>query len=126
MVIAQKAHTGRTAKGGNVFVPRGKRLYEAAREPVMTRIGEHTLLRERMKGGHTKTRLQQTATANVFDPKKKGFVKATIKIVTENKANRNYVRRNIMTKGAVIDTSLGKARITNRPGQEGQINAVLI
>ena len=29
-------------------------------------------------------------------------------------------------KGAIIETSAGKARITNRPSQEGQINAVLI
>jgi small subunit ribosomal protein S8e len=32
----------------------------------------------------------------------------------------------VMTKGAVIETSAGRAKITNSPGQEGHINAVLI
>ncbi|MEK6848627.1 MAG: 30S ribosomal protein S8e, partial [Nanoarchaeota archaeon] len=41
-------------------------------------------------------------------------------------ANRHFIRRNIMTKGSVIDTELGKARITSRPGQDGVVNAVLI
>jgi small subunit ribosomal protein S8e len=31
-----------------------------------------------------------------------------------------------MNKGAIIDTKLGKAKITSRPGQSGNINAVLI
>ena len=46
--------------------------------------------------------------------------------VVENPANRHFVRRNIMTKGTVIETEKGKARITSRPGQDGTINAVLI
>ena len=36
------------------------------------------------------------------------------------------VRRNILTKGAIIETDAGKAKITNRPGQEGTVNAVLV
>ena len=52
--------------------------------------------------------------------------KATIKMVVENKANKDFVRMNILTKGAIIETDLGKARIINRPGQEPQINAVLV
>ncbi|MEM2426420.1 MAG: hypothetical protein QXE83_05420 [Archaeoglobaceae archaeon] len=31
-----------------------------------------------------------------------------------------------MTKGAIIQTEIGKAKVTNRPSQEGIINAVLI
>ena len=44
----------------------------------------------------------------------------------ENKANQHYVRRSILTKGAVIKTEIGDARITNRPGQDGVINARLL
>ena len=126
MVIAQKAHGGRTASGGRVFVPRSKKLYETGRDPTNVRVGTHKLSHNRTKGGHTKTRLAITSIANVYDPKKKTFTKATIQLVSANTANRNFVRRNIMTKGAVIDTNLGKAKITNRPGQEGQINAILV
>ena len=49
--------------------------------------------------------------------------KATIKTVTENPANIHYVRRNILTKGAVVDTDLGQVRVTSRPGQSGSFGS---
>ena len=49
-----------------------------------------------------------------------------IKTVIESPDNRHYARENVLTKGAIIDTEAGKARITSRPGQEGVVNAVLI
>ena len=64
--------------------------------------------------------------ANVLDPKTKKVKKAKIKVVVENKANVNFVRRNIITKGSVVNTKLGKVRVTSRPGQEGFVNGVLI
>jgi small subunit ribosomal protein S8e len=64
--------------------------------------------------------------ANVADPKS-GTTK-TVKIITvrDNPANPFYARRNITTKGAVIETELGDAVVTSRPGQEGIVNAVLV
>jgi small subunit ribosomal protein S8e len=44
----------------------------------------------------------------------------------ENPANKNYIRRNILTRGAVVMTELGKAKITSRPGQDGEVNAILV
>jgi small subunit ribosomal protein S8e len=52
--------------------------------------------------------------------------KVLIETVEENVANPNYVRRNLLTRGAVIRTEIGRARIISRPGQDGVINAVLI
>jgi len=52
--------------------------------------------------------------------------RAKILSVIENKANPNLVRQNIITKGCIIETEIGKARVTSRPGQHGIINAVLI
>ncbi|HDN05822.1 MAG TPA: 30S ribosomal protein S8e, partial [Candidatus Bathyarchaeota archaeon] len=46
--------------------------------------------------------------------------------VIRNPANVDYDRRGVITKGAIIETSLGLARVTSRPGQNGVINAVLI
>jgi small subunit ribosomal protein S8e len=46
--------------------------------------------------------------------------------VEKNTANPNYVRRNLLTKGAIIKTELGSARIVSRPGQDGIINALLL
>ena len=34
--------------------------------------------------------------------------------------------RNILTKGAFVETNLGKVKITSRPGQDGNMNGILI
>ena len=52
--------------------------------------------------------------------------KAEIINVEETPQNRFLARQNRLIKGAIIETSLGRARITNRPSQEGAINAVLL
>ena len=78
----------------------------------------------RGNGGIRKRALLSCDEVNVFDGKK--YHKVKIMNVVDNKANRHFVRRNIMTKGAVIKTEIGDAKITSRPGQEGAINAVLI
>jgi small subunit ribosomal protein S8e len=46
--------------------------------------------------------------------------------VVESPADVNYVRRNIITKGAVVETDIGKVRLTSRPGKDGVLNGVLI
>jgi small subunit ribosomal protein S8e len=46
--------------------------------------------------------------------------------VLENSANRNYVQRNFLNKGAIVQTELGAARVTSRPGQDGVVNVVLL
>ena len=46
--------------------------------------------------------------------------------VVENGADPNYVRRNILTKGAIVETNLGRVRITSRPGMDGVISGVVI
>ncbi|MCI4362340.1 MAG: 30S ribosomal protein S8e, partial [Thermoplasmata archaeon] len=40
--------------------------------------------------------------------------------------NPNYVQRNIVTKGAILETELGLVRVRSRPGQDGVVNAVRI
>jgi len=64
--------------------------------------------------------------ANLTDQKTKKSSKVKITSVVDNPANRNFVRRNIITKGAVVETEKGRARVTSRPGQDGLVNAVLI
>ncbi|MDO5821049.1 MAG: 30S ribosomal protein S8e, partial [Methanobrevibacter sp.] len=33
---------------------------------------------------------------------------------------------NIITKGAIVETEIGNAKVTSRPGQDGIINGVLL
>ncbi|MCD6373513.1 MAG: 30S ribosomal protein S8e [Thermococcus sp.] len=120
---------GRSLKkpsGGRIVLARKKRKRELGREPAFTRVSES---REKKKiirtyGGNRKVRLIEASYANVFDGGKGKKVK--VLRVIENPANRQYVRRDIITKGAIIETEIGKAIVTSRPGQDGVINAVLL
>lgn len=116
----------RTASGSRLKDSRQKRKFEIGREPALTKLGATKARTVRQKGGGQKIKLLDANIANVYDPKTKKYSKVAIKTIADNAANRNYVRRNIMTKGAIIDTDLGKAKITSRPGQTGSVNAVLI
>lgn len=80
----------------------------------------------RVRGGNYKVRLKKVAYANVTDPETGETKKARILGVVETQANREFARRGIIVKGAVIETELGKARVTSRPGQDGVVNAVLL
>ena len=126
MVVTQ-ARPRRKATGGLYRSSFSKRTHMRGRTPSLPKIGP-TLRVKRVgtKGGGEKLRLHETNSANLLDAKAGKHVRATISAVTENPANRNYVRRNILTKGTIIDTDKGKARITNRPGQDGFVNATLL
>lgn len=78
----------------------------------------------RRRGGAETSTLKQAAFANLQT--KQGFKKVRIKGVMESRDNRNFARQNIITRGTVINTDLGKAVVTNRPGREGSVNAKLI
>jgi small subunit ribosomal protein S8e len=78
----------------------------------------------RMQGGEYKDVLLTTNKVNLFNPKTKKSQVVAIKSIIDVPSNR-YVK-DILVKGAIINTEIGKARITNRPGQEGSIQAVLI
>ncbi len=116
----------RKITGGRYKRFRKKRKYELGREQAETRIGKVRAKIIRVRGGNIKVRLFETKYANVVDPKTGKAQKVEIKRVVENRANPHYVRRNIITKGAIILTELGEARVTSRPGQDGTVNAVLL
>lgn len=64
--------------------------------------------------------------ANVTDPATGKSQKTEIRAVVKNPANVDYQRRGVITKGAILDTPLGQAVVTSRPGQHGIVNAVLV
>ena len=116
----------RKPSGGRLIKARGKRRFEVAPEDAETKLGEHTQKLIRTRAGGQKVKLLATSKINVMDKKTGKAKKATIKTVTENGANIHYVRRNIITKGAVVDTDMGKVKITSRPGQSGALSGVLV
>ena len=105
---------------------RKKRKSDLGRLPTMTKLGERACKAVRTLGGNTKQRLMHDNKLTVYDRKEKKSFTLAIKTVLENPANRHYVRRNIMTKGTIVETERGKVRITSRPGQDGTLCGVLI
>ena len=112
--------------GGRIWASRKKRKREMGSEFVEPKLGPTKLVRRRAFGGALKFGLLGSDTANVMDPETGRVTKAKILRVVENPADPHFVRRNVLTRGAVIETELGKARVTSRPGQSGAVDAVLI
>jgi small subunit ribosomal protein S8e len=114
----------RSKTGARLRPQRKKRKHELGRDATETTVGEVSLRVVDSQGNNAKVRALSTNVANVTSDGESQ--RADIEDVVENPANPNYARRNIITKGAVIETSAGEARVTSRPGQSGQVNAVLV
>lgn len=112
--------------GGRKRMNRGKRKYEQGTYPAETTLGEPKRKSTRGFGGNTKIKLLTEKYASVTDVKSGKTEKAEILRVIKNRANVDYNRRGVITKGAEIETSIGTARVTSRPGNDGVINAILI
>jgi small subunit ribosomal protein S8e len=116
----------RKPTGGRLRPIRGKRRFEIGRELQLATLGEGTVKTYRVKGGNTKLRILTASTVNVYDPATKTAKVAKIITVRENPANPNYVQRNIVTRGAILETDLGLVKVRSRPGQDGVLNGVRI
>ena len=125
MAISQ-SRSKRKITGGRYIMYRKKRLHELGNLPRLTKLGERKAKFLKGKFSKVKQVLFNVNVANVYDPKAKKYSKVKIITIVDNPANRNFIRRNIMNKGAIIKTELGNAKITSRPGQESMVNAVLI
>ena len=116
----------RKVTGGRRRPAAMKRRSEIGLAPADTHIGVERRRIIRTFGGNEKSRALRAEMANVTNPASGETRKVKILTVEENSANPNYVRRNLLTRGAIIKTELGHARIMSRPGQDGVINAVLL
>ena len=116
----------RKKTGGKKKPAHKKRKYYMGDYPTNTRVGERSVKVKRTRGGNRKYKLRSDKFANVYVPDEKKVVRVEILRLEDNPAGAYLKRRGIITKGAIIETEMGLARVTNRPGQEAQINAVLI
>ena len=115
---------GRKTTGGKYHANRKKKKYEKTSQETLVTIGETKRKPIRGRGGNKRTISLNANTANITTGKI--TKKAEITNVLETPQNVFLARQNRLMKGAIIETSLGKAKITNRPTREGSINAVLI
>ncbi len=115
---------GRKITGGKYHNRRKKRLHEKQGQDRIVVLGETKTRKLKGMAGKIKTVLLKSNIVNLVVNGK--AQKAEIKNVAETPQNKFLARENRLIKGAIIETSLGKARITNRPSQEGHVNAVII
>ncbi len=105
---------------------RKKRKRELERPRIDTTIGEEKKKKQRVLGGNIKVKLFSTKFVNITDPSTNKTSKVKILRFESNQASKDLNRRHILTKGAIVETELGNAKITSRPGQSGTMNGVLI
>jgi small subunit ribosomal protein S8e len=124
MAITQR-RSSRKPSGGLRKKLRKKKKRDFGRDFIPIKIGEQRKKVIEGLANNKKQRILQTDKVNVFDSSGKAQL-TKILDVKENTANPHFVRMGIITKGAVIETELGLAKVISRPGQDGVVNAVKI
>ncbi len=118
--------SARKSSGGRYHIAIKKKKRDLARPAAITLLGEERKKIIRTRGGNRKIRLLSYGSVNISSIGKNKSEKVEIEDVEDNPANRDFARRKIITKGAIIRTKKGKARVTSRPGQNGIVDAILI
>ena len=117
---------GRKISGGKYIQNRKKKKNERSGQKKIVKLSQEEKRKTvRTTGGNKKTYLLRAQIVNVQTKDKKSK-KVEIKNVLETPSNRFLARQNVITKGTIIETELGKVKITNRPTQEGTINGILV
>ncbi len=116
---------GRKFTGGRKVAMRDRRKFEIDRYPNEAIVGTTEIVSRRIRGNNVKNALKTAEFANVVDLASKKVVRARILQVTKNSTNKDYERRGVITKGALLETESGTARVVSRPGQDGTVNAIL-
>jgi|TARA_Y100000310_G_scaffold165018_1_gene164755 small subunit ribosomal protein S8e len=115
---------GRKISGGKYHANRKKKFYEQTGQERIVTLGERKTKLVRTRGGNNKLTLLNSEFVNVIVNNKSK--KVEIKKVLETPQNNFLARQNRLMKGSIIETEIGKAKITNRPTREGTINAIIL
>jgi small subunit ribosomal protein S8e len=117
---------GKKYTGGRLNPSRMRRKSEIDRYPNEPVLGkENKIVIRRVRGKNLKLAVKNIDFINVNDTHNKKTIKTKIIRVLENPANKDYERRGVLSKGALVETELGIARVVSRPGQHGSMNAIL-
>lgn len=111
--------------GGRKKPYRAKRLHEQGRHPVETMFGETERKIEKGRSNSSKVKIVSTEFVNVSEPSTGLTERLRILDVVSNPANADYNRRGVLTKGTVVRTEKGLAKIVSRAGQNGVLNAIV-
>ena len=117
--------TGRKISGGKYKKQRKRRIRDLQGQRRIVKLGKNRRKTKRTSGGNKKVVLFLAEEINV--KLKDGKIKRTkIKNVLETPANKFLARQNVITKGSILETELGKVKVKSRPSQSGILNGILI
>ncbi len=123
-MVVIHTRSARKSTSGKYRPFRKKRNCEAGREFTKTTVGEKKVHNIRGMGGNRKIALRQDSKVNIMADGKGKL--ENIEKVLENTANPQFVKSEIITRGALVQTKSGKVKITSRPGQDGTLNGVIV
>lgn len=118
--------TGKKVTGGRIHLHRKKRRFQRGSLALLTEVGKSKKRSERIRGGGEKVKLVKAEFVNAIDPKTNKIKKVKILDVVSNSANPHYIRRGIITKGAIVKTDLGSVKILSRPSQSGIVSGIIL
>ena len=104
---------------------RKKKKFQMGRLPTETELGERVVRVVNGRGNTSKHRLAREQYVNVSDEKGTTQYLKILKVL-ENPSSVDYNRRGVITKGCIVKTEHGNARVTSKPGAHGVISAVFI
>jgi small subunit ribosomal protein S8e len=123
--IHTKADTKHSGNGTKRLKFRDKKRAEVGNYFSATKMSDANVTAgRRRRGGAIGVKLKKVGFVNLLT--NDGYKKAKITAIIESPDNRNFARQQILTKGTILNTDLGKAVVLNRPGREGAINAKLV
>lgn len=130
-MVEWKKVSRRKATGGinNAVNAKTKSLSEKGGKFAKTTVSKvDKRYKSRTVGGNEKLKASHAITIVVSQGNK--ATKGKILDVTENPANKHYVRQKIITKGAILKVDLDgketKVKVTSRPGQDGLVSGVIV
>ncbi|MBN2478139.1 30S ribosomal protein S8e [Candidatus Micrarchaeota archaeon] len=119
----KKVSRGTGGRRGGKY--RDKKLSHLGRSPANSKVADKDKREKlRCRGATSKIRLKKSAFVNVVAQEGKTVKAKIIKVLESH--NPEFIRQNIVTKGAVLETDKGKVKVTNRVGQDGIVNGVLV
>ncbi len=116
---------GKKISGGKYKKHRKKRKIDRAGQKISVKLGDEKKKDKKTRSGKLKKIMLKGKFVNVLLKDKKNK-KVEIKNVLETPSNKFLARQNILTKGTIVETEIGKVKIKNRPSQESTINGILI
>jgi len=116
--------SNRKSTGGLYKKIRKKKKRDFGSDFIPVKLGEKRKKTTRGLGGIMKQKLLQ---ANLINVSKSGKTQ-TVKIleVIDHMDDPHYTRMNVITKGCIVNTEIGKVKVTSRPTQHGVVNGIII